>query len=170
MSTPTGSHHQHRFCSPTNHRARLIRHNIREGTCKNVLCTEDVRCEPKWRPCRKSAWHFTVQLRLQTRNCTVTCLGWTDLSLSSNTIPGNCGPQQRQYGCFEAESTMSSHSSCRWEQPHIVICLTTPLTYFRCSGEIRRITREPLIRVQQPTSTNKQRSSCIYWILVNSPR
>jgi hypothetical protein len=93
MSTPTGSHHQHRFCSPTNHRARLIRHNIREGTCKNVLCTEDVRCEPKWRPCRKSAWHFTVQLRLQTRNCAVTCLGWTDLSLSSNTIPGNiAGP------------------------------------------------------------------------------
>jgi hypothetical protein len=72
-----------------------------------------------------------------------------------------CGPQQLQYRCFEAETTMSSCSTCRREQPHIVICLRAPLTLL-CSGEMRRITREPLIRVQQPTSTNKQRSSCMY--------
>jgi hypothetical protein len=42
------------------------------------------------------------------------------------------------------------------------MCLTTPLNYFRCSGEMGRLTRERLIRIQQPTWKNKQRSSCVY--------
>jgi hypothetical protein len=42
------------------------------------------------------------------------------------------------------------------------MCLTTPLICFRCSVEMGRLTRERLIRIQQPTWKNKQRSSCVY--------